>query len=264
MSKIKRSLDWRVKQSISHSGRNNYLYGKTYEDFWGKDKADDIKRKKSIASKGRVISEKSRKKMSITRKNLMKSGKIKPPRVSLKGEKNPMYGRKRPDLVLRNKLITRKGIRRPNHSDFMKHWHKNHSHPMLGKPNYKLRLLNKDPEFLKKAMLSKFIRPNVPEKTFINLIEKNSLPFQYVGDGSYLVGNKNPDFISNDNKQIVEIFGDYYHDENRRKLPYSRTYNGTKKYYEEKGYKILIIWEKELKDIESVLNKTRKFIGEFR
>ena len=63
---------------------------------------------------------------------------------------------------------------------------------------------------------------------------------------------------------IIEIFGDYYHDENRRKLFYSRTYNGTIQYYKEKGYKILIIWEKELKDIGSVLNKTRAFIGELK
>lgn len=264
MSNLKRSLQWKIKQSISHSGKKNYLYGKTYEEKWGEERADEIKKKRSLASKGRIFSEESRRKMSITRKHLIKIGKIKLPVISLKGKDNPMYGRKRPDVVLRNKLMIRKGIKRPNHSKFMKEWHKNNSHPLLGKPNHKLRLMNKDPEFLKKAMLSKHIRPNIPERAFINLIEKNNLPFQYVGDGSYFVGNKNPDFISNDKKYIIEIFGDYYHDENRRKLPYSRTYNGTKKYYEEKGYKILIVWEKELKEIEFVLNKTREFIGEIK
>ena len=244
MPKIKRSSNWKIKQSISHSGINNYLHGKTYEGYFGKQRAEELKRKRSEFFKGRSPSEKSRKKMSKTRKHLIKIGKIKLPRISLKGEKNPMYCKKRPDLVLRNKIMAKRGYKRPDHSSFMKEWHKKHVHPMLGKPNYKIRLMNKDPEFIKNLKLSKRIRPNKPEKIFIELIEKNKLPFKYVGDGSYMVENKNPDFISNDENYIIEIFGDYYHDENRRKLFYSRTYNGTIQYYKEKGYKILIIWEK--------------------
>ena len=42
MSKIGENLDWRIKQSISHSGENNYLYGKTYEEYWGKEKAEEL------------------------------------------------------------------------------------------------------------------------------------------------------------------------------------------------------------------------------
>ena len=68
--------------------------------------------------------------------------------------------------------------------DFMKEWHKINPHPMLGKPNHKLRILNKDPKFLKKAMLSKRIRPNLPEMRVIDLIEKNNLPFKYIGNGT--------------------------------------------------------------------------------
>jgi len=261
MSNIKRSLQWRIKQSISHSGKNNYLYGKTYEDKGGKERADEIKKNRSIYMKRRIFSDETRRKMSKTRKHLIKIGKIKLPARSLKGKNNPMYGRKRPDLVLRNKLITKKGIKRPDHSKFMREWHKTHIHPQYGKPNYKLRLLNQDPQFIKKLLLSKNIRPNKPEKIFIDLIKDNNLPLKYVGDGSHMVGIKNPDFISNDGKHVIEIFGDYYHDESKRDIPFSRTYYGIKKYYEDKGYKILIIWEHELSQIENVLNKIKGFVG---
>ncbi len=202
--------------------------------------------------------------MSITRKYLIKIRKIKMPKVSLKGKENPMYGKKRPDNILRNKLIGKKlrGIKRPNHSKFMEEWHKKHIHPLYGKPNYKLRLLNKDPEFKRKALIGKKIRPNKPEKIIIDLIKQNNFPFKYVGNGSYMVGVKNPEFISTNKKQIIEVFGDYYHNENKRNIPFSRTYYGTKKYYEDKGYSILIIWEHELDQTKDVLDKMQNFIGQ--
>lgn len=262
MSNLKkiRNRQWKIKQSISHSEENNYLYNKTYEEMWGKERAKEIKRKKSLALKEKPISKQARKNMSITRKYLIKIGKIKMPKVSLKGKDNPMYGIKRPDVVLRNKLIIRKkGYKRLEHSKFMKEWHKIHIHPNYGKPNYKLKLLNQNPEFIKKALKSKRIRPNKPEKVIISLIKQNNLPFRFVGNGSYMVGIKNPDFISNNKKQIIEIFGDYYHNENKRDIPFSRTYYGTKNYYENKGYSILILWEHELNEPEDVLNKIKEF-----
>jgi very-short-patch-repair endonuclease len=76
-----------------------------------------------------------------------------------------------------------------------------------------------------------------------------------------MIGNKNPDFISMDCKDVIEIFGDYYHDETKRDIPFSRTYYGTRKYYEDRGYNILIIWEHELKQIEGVLTKIKYFTG---
>ncbi len=70
MSNIKRSWEWRIKQSISHSKRNNYLYGKTYEEMWGKEKADEIKKKKSLVTKGKIISKETRKKCQLLENTL--------------------------------------------------------------------------------------------------------------------------------------------------------------------------------------------------
>lgn len=104
------------------------------------------------------------------------------------------------------------------------------------------------------------IRPNKPEKLMINLIKKNNLPFNYVGDGEIWFRGENhsfnPDFLSKNPKHIIEVFGDYWHsreDMKKRDVERLKTY---KKY----GYKTLVIWQHELKFPIQVLNKVNKFI----
>ena len=49
-------------------------------------------------------------------------------------------------------------------------------------------------------------RPTSLEKTFIGLIKKHNLPYKYVGDGAFLIGYKNPDFINvNGEKICIEV-----------------------------------------------------------
>ena len=83
------------------------------------------------------------------------------------------------------------------------------------------------------------IRPTKPELIFTAIIVEYNPPFKYVGDGSFLIGSKNPDFIDTlGSKKAVEIFGNYWHtenDEERRKLEFAKL-----------GWDCLVIWEKEL------------------
>jgi len=100
---------------------------------------------------------------------------------------------------------------------------------------------------------------NNPERLLFNMIQENNLPFKYVGDGSYWFTNKknhyNPDFISKNLKCIIELFGDYWHnlpgciEKDKKRL---ETYSNY-------GYKTLVIWESELKDLQSILNKIKLF-----
>ena len=54
--------------------------------------------------------------------------------------------------------------------------------------------------------------PNGVETTLIELLEKNNLPFKYIGNGEVWLGNRNPDFISaNGKKQVIELLGTYWH-----------------------------------------------------
>lgn len=83
-------------------------------------------------------------------------------------------------------------------------------------------------------------RPTKPEKEVMNLIEKLNLPFEYTGDGKFILERYNPDFVDKGNKRIIEVFGDYWHskeDEIKRKEIYNKY-----------GYSLIVIWQSELEN----------------
>jgi len=111
----------------------------------------------------------------------------------------------------------------------------------------------------KKCYLTHVIKPTGPEKRFIRLCEKNSLPFKYVGDGSFWIGSLNPDFIHNDGQKIlIEIFGKYWH-QDKGNIPQRQTYKGRKEYFYRHGWQCEIFWEEEVKK-ELVLRRLRNCI----
>ena len=95
--------------------------------------------------------------------------------------------------------------------------------------------------------------PNKPEQILINFFAKCHLSFKYTGDGEVWLGNRNPDFINtNGKKQVIELLGTYWHP----------IFDGADRieHYKQYGFKTLIIWEDELKDMGKVLTKVKKFI----
>ena len=127
-----------------------------------------------------------------------------------------------------------------------------------GKPNPKAReIINK---LRSEGKLNFGVKPNKPEKFLINLIETNNIPFEYVGNGKIWFAGEtqafNPDFINKSSKSIIELFGDYWHN-----LPQNKIRDEERlKIYARNGYKVLIIWEKELKEVNSILGKIMGFI----
>ena len=80
----------------------------------------------------------------------------------------------------------------------------------------KLKELNKNPEFREKILKAQlkglFKRPTSLENQFIRVIETHKLPFNYVGDGSFLIGWKNPDFINTNGQKIcIEVANHFHH-----------------------------------------------------
>ncbi|MBU1173489.1 MAG: hypothetical protein KKD44_28310, partial [Proteobacteria bacterium] len=78
--------------------------------------------------------------------------------------------------------------------------------------------------------------------------------FKYVGDGSFLIGNKNPDFICTESgNHIIEFFGDYHHtkEEAERRI----------REFSEDGYKTLILWYDDFEDLEKLNIKIASFIN---
>lgn len=110
---------------------------------------------------------------------------------------------------------------------------------------------------IKKRFKSLKIIPNKKEKLLNSLLEEIlSNEYKFVGDGKIWITKFNPDFINvNGQKKIIEFFGDYWHNlpkimkRDKRRL----------KIYKDYGYKVLIIWQNELKDKNKLKNKILAF-----
>ncbi|MDD5701588.1 MAG: hypothetical protein PHU23_06000 [Dehalococcoidales bacterium] len=88
-------------------------------------------------------------------------------------------------------------------------------------------------------------KPTGPENKFINLINKYNLPYKYTGNGTFIIAGLNPDFINiNGEKIAVDIFGDYWHTIKADKETYNE--DGRRKVFTSYGWKLIVIWEKEL------------------
>ena len=95
--------------------------------------------------------------------------------------------------------------------------------------------------------------PNKGESKLISLLEKNSFPFRYVGNGEVWFGNRNPDFINTDGKkQVIELFGAYWH-------PVFDVADRME-HYKQYGFDALIIWEDEFADLSKLTKKIKKWI----
>lgn len=109
-----------------------------------------------------------------------------------------------------------------------------------------------EPGYLKK-ILSKRAASN-EEIAFMKFLAEQHFSYQFVGDGTLVLGGKNPDFLSLDGKKrLIELWGDVYH---QRHMPQSRI-----DHFNQFGYKTLIIWASEMSDPEQVAEKIRKFEG---
>jgi G:T-mismatch repair DNA endonuclease (very short patch repair protein) len=101
-----------------------------------------------------------------------------------------------------------------------------------------------------------------PERIFDNICKKYSLPFHFVGDGTLRLGNANPDFIHNSRKLVCEGFGDFWHSPLlNRNIRYTATVDGRRRQLKAEGYKLIVIWETDLKREDAelfVLNEISK------
>ncbi len=125
-------------------------------------------------------------------------------------------------------------------------------------PNYEGKLW-KNNEFIEKNRVSRRISPNKKEQLLMALLLKNSLPYRFVGDFSFWIDGKNPDFTHQDEKKLIELFSEYWHRVVGKNRPnYSNEQNRIS-FFKERGYDCLVIWEHELKEPEKVIEKIKTF-----
>jgi len=116
-----------------------------------------------------------------------------------------------------------------------------------------------DPKIIRNRAIGARRLPNKFELQLGDILSRYFSPgeWKYVGDGKIVIGNLIPDFINaNGRKLIIEAFGDYWH---KRKRPF-RSELARARVYQEYGYKLLVIWEHEIKDELEVAAKVKQFM----
>jgi very-short-patch-repair endonuclease len=227
-------------------------------------RTDEYRKKLSIINQGKHFSEETREKISHNRK-----GKC-------LGEDNYFFGKTHLiDSIQKNSIAHIELMKDPNRrkilSDRMKAFsqtkngielRKIHSERMKAqiypeeckiKQSQVMKEKYQDLEYCRRMQKLLNIRPNRPEKLLLAILN-DLFPgrFRYVGNFSFWIGGKNPDFISVVDREVIELFGEYWHkevDKGESRIIHFSKY----------GYRTLIVWDSELKDILFLENKLRKF-----
>jgi hypothetical protein len=110
-----------------------------------------------------------------------------------------------------------------------------------------------NPEWVRNLYKSRNAKPNKAEQKLMGILNENfSNEWEYVGDGKMVLGGKIPDFVNvNGKKQIIELFGRYWH---RGENPQDRI-----DLFKQFGFYTLIIMDNELKDEKFVIERVRNF-----
>lgn len=204
-----------------NKGKNNPRYGKKVSKESIKKRLETLKRK-GISWKGRKHSEEAKRKISLSNKGRKFSKEIRD-----KMSKN--------HWSKRGKKSHNKGKTKENYEPLKR---------------VSIKMKNGGAIIARKGNKNK---PTKPEKILNKLFQKYfPNQWKYVGCGDFILGGKNPDFINcNGQKKIIELFGDYWHKKEDEEI--------RSKHFLRYGFKTLIIWEHELKDINSVLKRINDF-----
>lgn len=105
-------------------------------------------------------------------------------------------------------------------------------------------------EHQKKCIKALHQKPNKLEKNINSLLDKYfPNEWKYVGSGEVIINGLCPDFIHNNKKLIIEVFGDRFHDQNKAffKIGENAKEGYRIKKFAECGYSTLILWESDIK-----------------
>ena len=122
----------------------------------------------------------------------------------------------------------------------------------------------RDPRFAKMMAEAQHRKPNNCELQLQGVLDKYFPDrWKYVGDGKDVegwIGGKNPDFMSvNGEKQVIEIFGYYWHDPIL--FPNRMSEEELIAHYKSYGYDCIVFWEFDVYNEEEVVNRIVKEFG---
>lgn len=110
-----------------------------------------------------------------------------------------------------------------------------------------VKKLWKTPDYLRKQMKARNwgVINKTEYKLLMLLDQLFPNEYKFTGDGSLILDGRIPDFCNiNGQKKIIELYGDYWHrnDDPKDRIALFKPF----------GYKTLVIWEHELKDLVSL------------
>ena len=256
---LSKALRGRKNPKLSETKKRLFSEGKLVVWNKGKTKNDDERIRKYAE------------KISKTKKRLYKEGKIEPPfkghnwgwcKKCGKYHKHPrgMKGKKHSEELKKKRSEQYKGEGNP-------HYGKKHSKKtrMLISEKIKKRIREDESyrEKLRQAGIKGYIKaqrkPTSPERKLISIIKKFNLPYKYVGDGKFTIGNLCPDFVSTDGShRVIEVFSHPWHTTLARK---SQLLPVRKHIFEKEGYEMLVLWDYELEQLsdEEIASRIIKF-----
>ena len=113
-------------------------------------------------------------------------------------------------------------------------------------------------------MLSNRMKPNQKEKSLLKIIQEiSNNTFDYNGDARFgiVISGKTPDYVNiNGKKQVIELFGDWWHGKIKTGREPHESEKILKDIYSQFGFDCLIIWEKEMEDVDKLRAKLKEFI----
>jgi G:T-mismatch repair DNA endonuclease (very short patch repair protein) len=205
-------------------------------------------------------------------------------RVINTGAGNPMFGKHPSEETTKKRLIARAGyvhtketrekIRVGNEGKkYSKESREKMRRSAIGRfcseeTKEKLREITKqlwqDTEYSKKTLVGLDMHPNKPETYLFNLLQElcpNLFKLNVCGEVA-IINGKIPDFVCEEKKLLIELFGDYWHSEkcskrnNQKHVTPEERINLFKPF----GYRTLVIWEKELGDLPSLQTRISSFV----
>lgn len=106
------------------------------------------------------------------------------------------------------------------------------------------------------------VRPTAPECRTQEVLDRH-FPgeWKYTGDFNMWIGGKNPDFIAlNGRKAVLEVFGDWWHNEEHTGIPRERAVSDRIAHFANYGFRCLVLWASELANEDSVISRVRRLI----
>ena len=224
-------------------GKNHPMYGRHHSK-----KTKELMKKLRL---GKKHSEETKLKLSMTN-----SGKNHP-MYGRRGKKSPWYGRRH---TKRTKLLISLKNKGTNNWLGKKHTTETKNKMRIARKRH-WKNLNKIQRNrrIKNILLASRIFPNKSEIIITKLLNKIcNNQYSYVGNGGRILGGFCPDFIDIKNKRVIELNGYHWHSKQGDIKKDKRKYATYKKL----GYKALIIWDYELKNIDNVSIKIINFNGD--